>query len=752
METTSATHARRISCKRCQKRKIKCTRTYPCSSCSAANVRCEFREDDFKRPPVSREYIAALESRVATLEAVIGRLKRASYEERDEILEGVTIQEHTQPFAPETAADTDGDEIALSDAIRKATLHETDEGALAYHGPTSIFNSNLIEPPSTIVSSAVSSPFSNSISALHTPTIRRCIGLFFRWQYEQFIFIDREYFLQMFEEGSTGTDLGFVPLTYACCSVGALMSPDPEIRAQAASFAEYSESLLNLDRLNAPSTSMVQAVLVLAGFNIGSGRIAKGWMLSGLSFRMGQELGFQRDHSHWDVARKSSNTPSVYFNNEHWRKLYWGSFLVDKILSLFLGRPTFMQDNDADVDISEPPPDDPHTWEDWLISHDLGFLETNRTAGPNLASLLQQQVELGRIIHDILATTFVPKRNDKSKARRWTNVLLNKLNARLVAWHEALPNDMRWKKWLTAKDTLLPEICMLHTLYHNTRICLNLPFLVSSIEREPSALDTKQGNEGSRGPNAARMRYLTESAKICKQSSESLVDILHRFRAQHTLVNSPIILVYGAIVATNAILVTLRHQHRNANEPPMRIKDSALPALDTYLQELSVPWALAGEARIKFQRALSTWYRQTPPGTAQPAFSEQWPTSSSQPTTGPAAGTDMRYMDLYPVDPALQASLDQNQYQGQPHGWYQETQHEHMQPQPQPSDAATVTGSSPDVNFESPVPLVWDPMTVLDVEVGLWGTIGGGFPAGIDAGFDASGMAWTEEQPQPTTL
>ncbi|KAG6354542.1 hypothetical protein INS49_004559 [Diaporthe citri] len=284
-------------------------------------------------------------------------------------------------------------------------------------------------------------------------------------------------------------------------------------------------------------------------------------------------------------------------------------------------------------------------------------------------------------------------------------------------------------------------------------MCLNLPFLVSSIDREPNFLDTKQGNEGSSEPNAARMRYLTESANICKLSSESLVDILHRFRAQHTLVNSPIILVYGAIVATNAILVTLRHQQRNTNEPPMQIKDTALPALDTYLQELSVPWALAGEARIKFQRALRTWYRRTPAGTGQPAASEQWATTSSQPPTGPTTGPDMRFMDLYPVDPALQASLDQNQYQEQPQGWYQETHPEHMQPQPQQqSDAATGTGSSPDVNFESPVPFVWDPMSVLDGEVALWATIGGGFPTGIDAGFDASGMAWTEEQPQPTTL
>lgn len=105
--------------------------------------------------------------------------------------------------------------------------------------------------------------------------------------------------------------------------------------------------------------------------------------------------------------------------------------------------------------------DDPHIWEDWLASHDLSFLESDRSTAPSQTSLLHQQVELGRIIHDILSTTFVPKRNEQSKARRWTNVLLNKLNARLVAWHEALPNEMRWKKWLTAKDNLLPDIAML---------------------------------------------------------------------------------------------------------------------------------------------------------------------------------------------------------------------------------------------------------------------------------------------------
>lgn len=288
------------------------------------------------------------------------------------------------------------------------------------------------------------------------------------------------------------------------------------------------------------------------------------------------------------------------------------------------------------------------------------------------------------------------------------------------------------------------------TLYHSTRICLNLPFLASSIEREPSASDTKQGSRGPSEPNATRMRYIMESAKICKLSSESLVEILHRFRAQHTLVNSPLILVYGAIVATNAVLVTLRHQHRNTNEPPMQMKDTALPALDTYLQELSVPWALAGEARIKFQRALRTWYRPNPAAQGQTVFSEQWAASSSQPTTEPTTDSHMQFMNLYPVDPALQPSLDQSQYQEQSHGWYPENQHEHMQSQLQQGDTGTGTGSSPDVNFESPVPFVWDPMSVLDGEAALWASIGGGFPPGIDVGFDASGLGWTEQEPQPT--
>lgn len=91
-----------------------------------SSVRCEFRENDYKRPPVSRDYVAALESRVTTLECLLRNLKGASNEERNAILEDTLIQDHIQPFVPDCA--TDPDEFALSEAMIRASLQETKEG------------------------------------------------------------------------------------------------------------------------------------------------------------------------------------------------------------------------------------------------------------------------------------------------------------------------------------------------------------------------------------------------------------------------------------------------------------------------------------------------------------------------------------------------------------------------------------------------------------------------------------------------
>ncbi|CAK7225560.1 hypothetical protein SEUCBS140593_005942 [Sporothrix eucalyptigena] len=61
--------------------------------------------------------------------------------------------------------------------------------------------------------------------------------------------------------------------------------------------------------------------------------------------------------------------------------------------------------------------------------------------------------------------------------------------------------------------------------------------------------------------------------------------------------------VHGAIVASNAVLITSRHASKAGPGPVL--KDTYFPALDLALSELSVSWELAGQARTKFRAALS---------------------------------------------------------------------------------------------------------------------------------------------------
>ncbi|KAF9869953.1 transcription factor [Colletotrichum karsti] len=436
---------------------IRCSRTFPCGNCSAASAKCEFRESDYKRPPVSREYVTALESRIASLEGFLARLKEANNDERNQILDEVEIKDYVPSFSGLPLED----ETTLSEALMKASLQETVDGSMIYHGPTSIFQNDIRDANASTSTSSRPSPFQGDRSSLTTQTMRLCLGLFFYWQYPLFMFIDREAFVAEFEDNPIDGDFCSIPLIYAAAAIGALMSKDLNIRGRAQTFAEIAQHILTTEGLNAPRPTSVQALLCCGYYEIGQGNISRGWMFAGMAFRMGQDIGFQRDPKHWDSEEKPKSLSPFPFDNEFRRRIYWGCFLADKIFSLFLGRPPFMYENDADVNLSEPLPHDPPVWENWLFSHDLGFLKTVRPAGPKLTLLFNQQIELARIIHDMLSTTFAPKKKNDSHARRWTEVSLNKLNARLVAWHEALPTNMRWKKWFTNKDNLQPNVAIL---------------------------------------------------------------------------------------------------------------------------------------------------------------------------------------------------------------------------------------------------------------------------------------------------
>lgn len=95
------------------------------------------------------------------------------------------------------------------------------------------------------------------------------------------MFIDREAFVQEFEVNPVDGEFCSAPLVHAGCAIGALMSPDPDIRALAAGFADLAESYLTSQGLGTPRLTSVQALLCCAYYEVGRGNLSKGWQFSG---------------------------------------------------------------------------------------------------------------------------------------------------------------------------------------------------------------------------------------------------------------------------------------------------------------------------------------------------------------------------------------------------------------------------------------------------------------------------------------
>ena len=196
-----------------------------------------------------------------------------------------------------------------------------------YHGPTSIFDGELSNSTGS-TSSPLFHPASHRIPLnIASSAINQSLALFFRWQYPQFMFIPREAFLEDQAKEQHLQHSTAQALLYSACSIGALMSPEINIRNLSSRFANSAHSILMAPGLALPHVTSLQALLCLAFYEIGQGSFSKGWQYSGMAFRMGQDLGFQRDPT---KITSNENSLDLEYGHELQRRVYWGCYISDK--------------------------------------------------------------------------------------------------------------------------------------------------------------------------------------------------------------------------------------------------------------------------------------------------------------------------------------------------------------------------------------------------------------------------------------
>ncbi|RFU34241.1 hypothetical protein B7463_g2082, partial [Scytalidium lignicola] len=540
--TDSGSKKLNFQCKRCQDRKIKCSRTSPCRKCVEAGVKCEFRGDGVKRSPISREYTSALESRVAMLESFLSELKSASSNERDNMIKGINLVDHLPSVNQSTQIN------ATNDVLRPFWI-KSNTGSPIYYGPASIGAVELLSSSSPHHLPRQPPMFEVSASSLHNHVIYQCLALSFRWQHFCAMIIDRDRFLTDFLLGLSAGQHCSVALVYAICALGALMATDSKVRILADRFNILAQDILMSQRFEIPSLPTLQALLCSAFFEIGKNNVSKGWMLSGMAFRMAHDLGLQRDATISSTQGEIDMSPAEVDMRRH---------------------------------INHP------LWERWLEDQGLGYLNDPELT-PSYCSVFKKHIELGKIIQDMLAQIFAPGKESSRESSRWVQLCLNQLNARFWNWHDSLPGDMRWNRWGSSFETVYPNIASMHMLYHTARISLNRPFLSTASDTGLSPASVSSDNS-------------SQSATVCDTSVDVIVSIIQRFKNQHSLKNAPLSFVHGAISAVNIILTTSHYQQGILSTT----EDTNLRTLVAALAEMSYSWSLAETARNGIQNLLST--------------------------------------------------------------------------------------------------------------------------------------------------
>lgn len=329
-------------------------------------------------------------------------------------------------------------------------------------------------------------------SRLPESLIKDSLSCFFKYSYTMaFYFIHRESFLYYFMNNDFENNFVSEELIYSMSALGARMSQNPELRAKADHYYETAIGIvfqsnadpnLNTVNLNSASVTRMQALLCLAIYDIGKGRLTSGWLLSGLAFRMGHDFGFELDPKDWDEDMNKCNNKELarkypYLLRSVKSRIYWGCYVADHFISLALGRTTSLKLSDTNMPCVSPLADFTNV-EEFVYVDPVSNI--SYSAYPSLIAILK----LANLTESMLTSVFTQRSDDDAKLRSERLERLSHYNHQLYNWRTRLPKELSWNK-SDLKNMGHNIVILTPRLYfYIISMCLNRPFLTSSSDNQ----------------------------------------------------------------------------------------------------------------------------------------------------------------------------------------------------------------------------------------------------------------------------
>ncbi|KAK2932666.1 Zn2-C6 fungal-type DNA-binding domain [Fusarium oxysporum f. sp. vasinfectum] len=498
----SASQKRRCvstACIACRKRKSKCDGALPsCAACSSVyGTECVYDPNsDHRRKGVYREKVDSMKARNSTLQILIEAILNAEEDDvlgivqkirtcnsLDAVAEDIIKLQQQQPLQQQPPQPT------IPDLARKMGELRLENGNVRFIGGTShlIYLSDPthegeMEPNFEDYTAGQDPITSWTRVTQDTQLITHLINMYFNWHYPYFTTLSKTLFFQDFLRGKAGIGRG----TAYCSSLlvnamlalgchftsvaGAYGTPGDSRTKGDHFFAEAKRLIVENDEYEKPRLVTVQALALMSVREAGCAREAKGWVYSGMSFRMAEDIGLNLDVGQLDKERMSD------YEIDARRITFWGCYLFDKCWSNYLGRLPQIPKSSFNVSKFDVFPDEDA--ESWSPYTDSGFDQSFKQPARTRAIALQMS-KLSEISSDLLAFFYHPSHIGRSSGKTVELKKLSELHRRLEEWRKELPREFE------PKDGQLPNVLLMHMFFHLQYIHLFRPFLKYSPTSSP---------------------------------------------------------------------------------------------------------------------------------------------------------------------------------------------------------------------------------------------------------------------------
>ncbi|RMJ06464.1 hypothetical protein CDV36_013943 [Fusarium kuroshium] len=294
---------------------------------------------------------------------------------------------------------------------------------------------------------------------------------------------------------------------------------DPsDVRTAGWKYRERVRELLggSLDRSH---ITTIQALLVMTNslFALGDERSAA-WLYAGLAFRMLIDLGL-----HVDLT---NSHPFSDEDLEIRRRVFWGAFVVDKIQSLYQGRPVTLKEADAMVPIKFL-----DTYEELEFWKPFAYSTPTTGDYPGSPaysiSTFTSLCKLSIAMSDILSCIYTERTSDQSPAE--LSNMLDKLQLKLKEWQTSLPDYLQ--AHVVSEVVPPPHVLSLHAMYNVLVILLHRPFVAD-------------------GHLYNTFRSISVDSLIkCASAASSICSLLRAYHRAFSVRRAPYLISYATYVA-----------------------------------------------------------------------------------------------------------------------------------------------------------------------------------------------------------